>query len=260
MRHFLIAIIVASVFSTAEARIVVTNGLSHVHDLNVRAADRGSIKMKNLGSKAERVKIYLSDLGMDCVDGTKFLSPASTSRSSAEWLTLSSIEETLEPNESIEVQYQINKPEGLESEGSFWSFIMVENVPELDTNIVEGSVKVNTNFRYAIQIIAELGGGNGDMEFDSVYYNSEDGGVVLHMLNPSSHILWVQFELELFGSGEKSIQHIDESPTKIYPGLCRKVILPIDPATASGSYEGVIIAKSRNFGRFGYRLKIEIDE
>ncbi len=260
MRILLTIVFVASFFVSVEARIVVTNGLSHIHELSTRSSDRGLIKMKNLGTKAERVKIYLSDLGMNCEEGTKFLSPSSSSRSTAEWITLSSIEEVLEPNESLELQYQLNKPEGMELEGSYWSFIMVENVPDLDTNVVEGSVKVNTNFRYAIQIIAECGGGEGDMEFDSVYYDSEQEGVVLHMKNSASRILWVHFELELFGSGEKSIQHVADSPTKLYPGLCRKVILPIDADEAEGTYEGVIIAKTRNFGRFGYRLNIELDE
>lgn len=260
MKKLIFILLSSFLILSLQARIVVTNGLSHEHDLSTFNSDRGVIRLKNLGEKEERVRIYLSDLFMDCEKGTTFISTGEAERSNADWLTVSAVEEVIAPDESIEVQYEIRKPDNFNREGSFWSFIMVENVPEIDTSNVEGSVKLNTNFRYAVQIISDVGGEDGDIEFDSVYFDSESSELLLHMRNPSTRLVRATFELEMFNSLGEEIKFEGDAPVKLYPGLCRKIALPIDAEKQMSQFEGNIIVRTNKFGLFGYRLKLDLDE
>ncbi|SRR6056297_159682 len=260
MKKLLSIIFFSCFIFSLQARIVVTNGLSHQHDLSNLDNDRGVIRLKNMGKEEQRVRIYLSDLFMDCDKGTTFVSAGEALRSNADWITISSVEEVVSPDESVEIQYVIKKPSSVAQNGSFWSFIMVENVPEIDTSNVEGGVKLNTNFRYAVQIISDIGGEDGDIGFDSVYYAPESSELVLHMTNPSTRLIRATFELEMFNSKGEQLKFQGDTPVKLYPGLCRKVKLPLDAEERTGLFEGNVIVRTNNFGLFGYRLKMDLDE
>jgi len=129
----LAVLIVLFSISDTNATVIVTNGLSHTHRMANVDKTRGIVEIKNVGKKLQRVRFYIKDQSMDCKTGGSFFDVGTLDRTNARWITLATNETTLDTGQVFELAYEINKPAALEKKGSFWSMIMVENVPDVST-------------------------------------------------------------------------------------------------------------------------------
>lgn len=247
-------------FSIADthATVIVTNGLSHTHRMANVDKTRGIVEIKNVGKKPQRVRFYVKDQSMDCETGGSFFDAGTIDRTNAKWITLATSETILDTGQVFELAYEINKPSDLQERGSFWSMIMVENVPDVSTDAPQQGVMVRSNLRYAVQIISEVGEETDyDLEFDTVYYNVASKSLVMEISTPSISIMRMYFEMRIFSDSGAAINQADESYTKLYPSTCRRIEIPLTEAEA-GNYDGVVIAKSDSQGVFGYNVRFEI--
>lgn len=257
MRPLLTSLAILFLYTSLSASVVITNGLSHAHDMTNLQSVKGVVKIKNIGKEPQRIIIYKMDQTMDCVGGGSFMDADSLSRSNASWINLSAVEEVLDTGQMFELVYEIQKPSDSNIKGSYWSMIMVENIPDIEAEPEKKGITVRSNLRYAVQIISNVGEAESyDMEFDSVFYDLENQTLEMMISNPTISIMRPYFEVKLYSDSGHTVNVKRENIVKLYPGTCRRISIPIEDIQ-QGSYDGVVIAKTEGQGVYGYNVSIE---
>jgi hypothetical protein len=126
----------------------------------------GTIPVLNITDEPVSLRVYLAD---------RLRVPGQTSeydfdeegghepRSFLDWAIFSPERLTLDPDETQDINYEVNVPDDPTLEGSYWVVIFIESIPTTEPDIIaegeEGiSVGIRTIFRYAIQIYATIEG------------------------------------------------------------------------------------------------------
>jgi len=128
-------------------------------DLDVRAGEKysGSISIINDSSIIESSIIYFEDWDKSSDGKDIFLKSENSSRSCADWFSLSPTQLLIESESLKEVNYLIEVPEI--ASGTYWTFIMIEGTsrpvkPSESNDSMK--VKINATFRYAVRVIINV--------------------------------------------------------------------------------------------------------
>ena len=133
-RFVFIPLFIIGVFATANAGIVVKNGLSHLYDVSLGKVYQGTIEIQNTSDSEQSVKIYQRDYQFYFDGQAVYNQPGSHSRSNATWIDLEASLITLKAKEERIINYEITVPEAATLPGTSWSVIMLEGVKEVDPN------------------------------------------------------------------------------------------------------------------------------
>jgi hypothetical protein len=244
------------------ASVLVTNGLTHRHDLQGVDKETGYIVLKNIGDEPERVLVYFKDLDVACEEQTQYVDPGTTERSNYKWLKVGIEERILQPGEEFPMRYEITVPKKMHT-GSYWSLIMVEVKKPIDTTQLEYGVRVSSNVRYAIQIITDFPTQiPTNVEFKAVELLEHDimGKVVnVTLENFGETVLVPEVKIEVYdNNGELILQKVADTK-KLYPTQCREFQVPIKDLPV-GSYQGVLVADCGEADLFGMTLNLEVDD
>lgn len=256
-----IAIILLSTLGLS-ASVLVTNGLTHRHDLQGVDSETGYIVLKNIGDDAERVLIYFKDLEVGCEGQAQYVDPGTTERSNYNWIKVGIEERILQPGEEFPLRYQINVPKKPHT-GSFWSLIMVEVKKPIDTTQLDYGVRVSSNVRYAIQIITDFPTITPtNVEFKAVSLMEDEvmGKVVNVILeNFGEKVLVPEVKIEIYDNNGELILQKSADTKKLYPDQCRDFQVPIE-GLPIGKYQGVLVADCGAADLFGMTLNLEVDD
>ncbi len=256
-----IAIILFSGISL-NASVLVTNGLTHRHDLQGVDEETGYIVLKNIGEEPERILVYFKDLEVGCENQTKYVDPGTTERSNYQWIKVGFEERILQPGEEFPMRYQISVPKKKHT-GSFWSLIMIEVKKPIDTTQLEYGVRVSSNVRYAVQIITDFPSEiPTNVEFNAVALEEDEvlGKVVDVVLeNFGEMVLVPEVKIEVYDNNGELILQKSADTKKLYPGQCRDFQVPIEGLPV-GNYQGVLVADCGEADLFGMTLNLEVDD
>lgn len=254
---FLLFITTFSFFSFA--KIMVVNGLTHVHELETGVLASGKITLKNVGNSDERFIVYKNDLMTDCSNNSNF-APANTHpRSLAKWVKTNVDERVLRAGEEYELLYEIQIPNDSSLRGSYWCVFMVEG----DTPIGEEKkmgVTISSKARYAIQVVGNVGQNENQplLNFDNIDFKSPSDSVKIvkvKVKNDGKASVRTKLILDIVnGNGEK-LATTESAFRRIYPNACAEYELMIKNLP-KGKYEGLLMA---DYGQDLFATNVDID-
>lgn len=240
------------------AQIVITNGLSHIHQSSSGGQIVGQIKLRNMGKNPEAFVSSKYDIMFVCGGAVFFSDTQTHDRSLNGWLEFDVDEKTLNPKEEFNLMYRINIPNNITS-GTYWGATMVEPGEPVITS--DRELKVQNKARYAVQVIVNV----GSFESPTLVYknvtlvknNSNGRTVKVELENKGFFAVPVKTQLEIYDSKGTKIQVVKADSKRIYPSRCN--IFDIDVKNLSpGKYDGIVISDT---GKkiFGSNISIKIE-
>jgi hypothetical protein len=208
------------------------------------------------------VKIYLTDLKQNCSTSSYNIAEENI-RSIGKWVTLSTNEKILIPNEKYTLFYTIEIPEYLDpiediDYGSFWGAIMVE-ISEPISESYEYGIKINSKIRYGIQLIINIGERiDPEIQFVdvSIVKNASlEYMVNIEIKNKGVYLVQPTLILELFNDLGESVKKVESVFKKVYPKNCKSFQIPISDLPP-GEYDGVLVA---DYGGDIYGVNISLN-
>lgn len=233
------------------------------HEKNVEPGDTysGTILIQNGGDDIENVKIYQTDFSFASDGSNYYGEPDKLPRSNAGWISFSPKQTTVQSHEKATINYLVTVPEDTNLMGTYWSMIMVEELPEIPTEKEEGSMAIRVVMRYGIQMITNIGEtGSRQLQFLEPKLIREEGKRVLQIDVENIGERWLRPNVwvELYSTDGSSIGTFEGSTQRVYPGTSTRFKVNLD-AVQEGTYKALVVADCDNEDIFGvnYTLNIE---
>lgn len=257
--RFLFLLLLLNSF-TATAKIVVLNGLTHIHNTGSGQVVTGKVQVKNVGLKPEKVLVYKKDLLQTCDGKTDFAESGSQERSSAKWLETNIDEKLLKEGEEYEILYTIRIPQESSLSGSYWSMLMIEGADPVNEELQKG-VSIGSKIRYAIQVITDIGiTENPKLSFENILFKKispQVKTVNVKLKNPGKFMVRPKLLLEIYSKDGQKLKVLESTSQKVYPLSCKDYEIEIKDLP-KGTYDAILVA---DYGAdlFGTNLVIEIE-
>jgi hypothetical protein len=242
------------------AGIMIVGNMTHEKICQSGEVYKGEIIIRNTGDKEEEVRIYQTDYRFFCDGSSEYGEPNSLERSNASWIEFSPQRFRLPAHEQRIIQYRVEVPRRQLKEGTYWSILMVESVPELNPDVIEEGVGITTVMRYGIQMISHLGeSGLRQVKFVNTRLLSEDNTRILEvdientgerMLRPS---VWVEF----FHESGKSAGTYEGFAYRVYPGTSVRHRIEL-AGIEEGDYKALVVADCGDDDIFGINYSIQV--
>lgn len=262
--RLLFAAVFAFGLFTLQANIVVLNGLAHEHFLDAGSTVQGTIKVKNNSEEDRAIIVYQRDLSFNYKGETFYEEGGTLNRSNASWLVINPLSLVLGPYQEAEILYEVYVPQNDSLRGSYWSAIMIEPAPDLDTSVIETGLKVQTIVRYAVQIACNIRDESSaaSLKFLDVDFTKLEGKHYLKIdaENDGEKLLKTVMAVELFNAEGVSIGVFKSPKSSTYPGQSRRYIIEIPDSVEAGNYQALLIAESQDDEVFGVQLSLELED
>ena len=262
-KKWLMALLLVIPVFSAGAGIMVVGSLTHEKTCHAGEVYQGEFVIRNTGGEEEEVRIYQTDYRFSCDGTSEYGEPGSEKRSNAAWIEYSPQRFRLPPRESRTVQYRITVPGTGLKDGTYWSILMVESVPQIDPATLETkSVGIRTVMRYGIQMISHMGeSGVRQIRFINTELRSETGEKMLdvdientgeRMVRP---FVWV----ELFGEDGTRAGIFESKACRIYPetSVRHRIVLK---NVKAGIYKALVVADCGDDDLFGIQYTLQVDQ
>ena len=227
----------------------------------------GAIVVTNRGETTEVARVYQTDYMFFSDGSNAYGEPGELDRSNAEWITFGPRLLELPPGASSAIEYMVDVPDDDALVGTYWSLIMVEEIPggsspsdQADGRVEEMEAGVSQVLRYGVQIATHVGdGGTRTLQFgDKMLTVAADGARVLHAdventgergLRP---FLWV----ELYDSDGIRLGPYQSGRKRLYPGTSVRYSVDLSEAP-SGSYQAFVVVDNGDEYAFGAQYGLE---
>lgn len=242
------------------AKVMVINGLTHVHAGRQGQLLKGKIQVKNVGATAEKILIYQNGLLQTCDEKNDFVPVEGQVRGLGKWIETNVDETVIQAGETYEIQYTINVPQDTSLSGSYWSLLMIEGAEPIN-KALNSQFTVGSKIRYAVQIIADIGTPeNPKLNFEKVDLKQAESGnkaVRAKLKNLGKFMVVPKLTLEIYSKDGQKIKAFESTYQKIYPFTCKDFAIEIS-GLANGKYDAVLVA---DYGQdlFGTNLVIDIE-
>ena len=262
MKYLAALLLVAVSFFTADASLVIVNGLSHEHTVTPGGRVQGSIEIKNTADEEKRARIYKADLIHECDGQTQFLDNDKRDKCNSKWTELSDNEIVLGPKQTYTLTYQLAPGADVQGVGSYWGVIMVEEIKNLDTITPQRGVTVTSLIRYAIQIISNFEGEyTKDLGLDNVTVDTtrEETFVTVNVQNLGNVMLKPIMILEVYNDMGEQVFRNELNYQKVYPGYCKLFEIPLEGMPA-GEYDAVLVADCGDDNLYGLEMRLSMPD
>lgn len=268
VRFAAFALVLAAIAGVAEAQISVVGELAHDFDVVPGSVVGGEILVHNPGNEVRQAKIYQTDYSF-FLDGTNFFDePSSRVRSNASWITFNPSFVTVPPGETATVTYEVEVPADSASlSGSFWSVIMIEDVPEdsPESTVGDAAVEVQVGlrqvFRYAVQVATHVRRSERyEIAFAGVDLESgSSGGRILRVgvENEGNVLVRPAVWIELFDANGANLGRRDGEVARIYPDTSVSYRFDLTDL-GSGDYEVLVVVDAGGDNLFGGQYSVTL--
>ena len=149
----------------------------------------GAIVVTNSGETAGVARVYQTDYMFFSDGSNAYGEPGELDRSNAEWITFGPRLLELPPGASSTIEYVVDVPDDGALAGTYWSLIMVEEMPvtpsmsdPADGRVEEMEAGVSQVLRYGVQVVTQVGdSGTRTLRFaDKMLTVTADGTRELH--------------------------------------------------------------------------------
>ncbi len=249
------------------AQVAVVGDLARDYDVSPGAVVTGTIAVQNPTDLPRQAKIYQTDYAF-FLDGSNFFDePNTLARSNADWIVFNPSSVTVPPGEQVEIAYRLSVPEDSASlSGSYWSVIMVEDVPAdapestMDSSSEEVQVGLRQVYRYAVQIAAHV----RDIEeyqiaFAGVDLEAGSSGRLLRVgvENEGNVLVKPKVWIEVFDGAGENLGKRDSEVARIYPETSVSYRFDLSDL-AQGDYEVLVVVDAGEDNLFGGQYTVTL--
>lgn len=247
----------------AKARISVVGDMVHEKIVAAGESYHGAILLQNDGDDPVRVKIYRTDY-LFHADG-QYLYPQAGHfpRSNAKWISPRSSRLTIPAHGKNTVYYSVQVPDTDTLSGSYWSMIMIQEIPPVsgETKASKKKATVKSVFRYGVQIVTHIGDtGVRQLTFLSATLLNKNKKRILQVdiENTGERALRPTVLANLYDANGRHIGNFGGAQYRTYPGTSARFKIDLSKIKP-GAYKAFIIADCGDNGLFEkeYPLKIE---
>jgi hypothetical protein len=229
---------------------------------SVRPGERysGIIVVRNSSADAQEAKVYQTDYAQLPDGSTTYADPGTVPHSNARWITVAS-RVVVPPGQSVDVPFTVTVPAADSLLGSYWSMVMVETVPRgtVESGLAAtpprpGTFTIATRFRYAVQIISNVGtGGRRDARFEAPgALSAKDSSKALRfdLRNTGTLAFAPSFTLELYADDGAHVKTLTAVREMTYPGMTLRQLFDLGRLKA-GRYKAIVTADTGGDAVFG---------
>jgi hypothetical protein len=226
------------------ANISIVGSLTREYTVVPGEKNRGSITIHNTGEKKVRVKIYQRDYMFFCDGHSDFGEPGEGKRSNANWVRFNPTYLTVPPNEKMKINYLISTPRIRTLNGTYWSVLMIEEMPIISAGVEKRGVAINSVMRYAVQMITHMGKtGKRNLKFigsrivkdeDKLFLEIDLKNTGQRLLRPS---LWV----ELYSTNGRKMGRIEGRKMRTFPNTSIRQQVDLS-SVSQGKYKALVVA------------------
>lgn len=240
------------------AGVVVVGSLTREHEVQPGRTYEGAIEVRNPGDAPAEIRTYQTDYFF-YADGTVLYGePGRLPRSNAKWITFSPQQATIPPGESVVVRYTIAVPADDTMTGTWWSLLMVEEVPAgsvESSTTAKGQVAMGIRqvIRYGVQIVANFGSsGSRQLRFTQVRLaaDKEKRSLIVDLENTGERWLRATVWSELYDAEGRYVGRFEGGTHRLYPGTTAR--FPADlVGVRDATYKALIVADCGGDDVFG---------
>ena len=240
------------------AGVVVVGSLTHEHEVQPGRSYEGSIEVQNPTEKPLEIRVYQTDYFF-YADGTSLYGePGNLPRSNARWLTFSPKQATIPPKDGVTIRYTITVPADDTMKGTWWSMLMVEEVPEGSPESStpskdEVSLGIRQVFRYGIQVATHIGAsGSRRLRFTQVRLSAdkEKRSLIVDLENTGERWLRVALWTELYDAEGRYVGRFEGGTHRLYPGTTARFTADL-VGVRDATYKALIVADCGGDDVFG---------
>jgi len=256
---FLIIVSMAT-YDRVAASISVIGSLTR--EYTVKPGDRvqGTITIQNNGETSADAKIYQTDYMFFCDGHSEYGDPGKKRRSNASWIRYSPTYVTVPAKEKLVVNYTITIPQSDTLRGTYWSIIMIEQVPEIKPEAEQEGISIKAIMRYGVQMITHLGdSGVRNLRFIGSRLINEDGKRIflVDIENTGERLLRPFVWVELYDFNGKMVGRYDGRKLRTYPGTSIRQRIDLSDVP-KGRYKALVVADCGNEDIFGITYEFAI--
>ncbi|MDX1418693.1 MAG: hypothetical protein R3181_01895 [Rubricoccaceae bacterium] len=226
------------------------------------------VPIVNPTDEPRQAKLYVTDYRFNAAGQNWYDEPGTMPRSNATWVAFGAPTVTIPPNATLDVPYQVSVPEDATLSGTYWSMLMVEEVPKESAEStlgVEGDPDagfgVRRRIRYGVQVASHIRNtGALDLAITQAeLLGTPEGGRMLRLdvENTGTRSGETRVYLDLFTVEGESVGRFDGSRARIYPGTSFRHSVPLD-SVAAGGYEALIVVDAGDEQLFGAQYTLEL--
>ena len=249
----------------ATAGLSVVESLTHEWIATPGGSYAGSITLQNTGDRLEKAKVYRTDY-LFFREGTHIYGePGINPRSNANWVSFGPREASILPGSKAVIDYNIEVPPDSSLRGTYWSLLMIEEVPEGPeaTDGLESpkvSMGITQVFRYAVQIVTHIGeSGERNLEFLETKLLSDGDNKTLRVDLENIGQRWLRPTLwtEVYGMDGEYVGRFEGGKLRIYPGTSVRYEMDLTELS-SADYNAVVVADCGGDDVFGAKYTLRV--
>ncbi len=246
------------------ARVSVVGKLTRSFDVAAGDVREGQIDLRCNSEDASTVRVYQSDYTFQADGSNAYGEPGTLERSNEAWISFSPSEVTLQPGQTDVIHFEMRVPDDHGLRGSYWSMIMVEAVPApkplADDEDDRPKITLNTVFRYGIQIVANLTGGEASLQFVRRELVAREDGLQLQIDAANNGEIWLNLSMwaELFDAQGRTLGRFTGNRQRIYPGCSAAFHIDLGKQEA-GQYQSLVVADNGDENVFGAQYDLQVN-
>jgi hypothetical protein len=252
---------------TTYADVSVEGGLTYERCALPGESYQEVLTLRNQADGPREVKIYQNDYRFDHEGRTSYDEPGTIARSNSSWITMSQSRITVPPKDKAPVYCTVKVPADETLKGTYWSLLMVEEIPQESPEASgvsqkrQPSIGIVQVMRYAVQVITHIGDtGTKELKFlkTAIAREGEKRILQVDVENTGERLLRPQVFTELFTGDGASYGRFTGEKFRLYPTTSRRFSIDVTRAPA-GTYKAVVIADCGENDLFGitYTLVFE---
>lgn len=263
-RNFIYSLLLSiTTLASAQAGIMVVNGLTHTYQIGADTYYKGVITIQNTSSDLQDVKLFKRDYSYRATGEMFYGAPDLNKRTNADWITLNTTFLTLKGKEKVDVVYEIKVPKDVVLQnGAYWSVIMVEPVARAVPSDEKSGFQITSKVRYAVQIITTYNEPAAItlLKFEDVGLNAEENRYFLEvdMANNGELFHRVRMHVEIFdGTTGNAMGAFSSEKLSLLPKSSKRFGINLGDLP-SGIYRAVLTAETDNDNVFGLQMDLDL--
>jgi len=257
-------LVVALLGGACHAGIIV-DGLVHESVAGSGEAYTGTVTIRNAEFEPMRARLYQKDYLFYSDGSNIYGEPGADERSNASWMTLSANYVEVPGESSVDVRYTVNVPADESLRGSYWSLLMIEELPAGGADATSESLSTQRSsviqvLRYGVQMVTHIGGtGETVVAFtDQTLVQGEDGTrtLLIDVENTGERSMRPNLWVELHDSSGSRLGRFESEKRRLYPGTSVRFAVDLTDAPG-GSYQALVVVDNGDEHVFGAQYGME---
>lgn len=259
MRLFCFALGVGLCVPAAQAQLVVNAPLMADRVAVPGETYEGRVPVSNATDVPREARVFVTDYRYDASGTNWYGEPGSHARSSGAWLALGTDRIVVPPRSTVDVTYAVTVPASDTLGGTYWSMLMVEEVP-VQAEGIETAVGIQRRVRYGIQVVTHLGSAESRLELLSVGLEAGPDGVPALQIdvgNEGDRSADTDVYVDLFDGEGASLGRVSGTRFRVYPETSvrhRVAFADVPP----GTYEALVVVASRGGDAIGAQYTLDL--